>query len=254
MIRRFNRYELKYVIDARRYRELLADLRHFVRPDPMGDGDGFYRVTSLYYDSPTFAAYRSKVDGLKFRRKLRLRVYPRGADPRSLTEGHVEIKQRVNRTVQKRRVVLPLAAAADLCRGVEPIGEFDALDQAVISEVHYMVRSQHLRPACIVAYRRQAFVTDRYDAGMRITFDMQLEARVTSLAVQQAAKLRPFLPRDRMIMEVKVNERVPHWAVALLAKHECTLQRYSKYCAALEREKARLENALRHRAEAPWLT
>lgn len=254
MIRRFNRYELKYVIDARRYRALLADLKHFVVPDRSGDQDGFYRVLSLYYDSPNVAAYRSKVDGLKFRRKLRLRVYPRGNDVQHVTEGHVEIKQRVNRTVQKRRILLPLPAAVDLCRGIEPEGALDELDRAVASEVHYMVRAQHLRPTCIVTYRRQAFLTERYDAGMRITFDMQLEARATSLAVDAPAKCHLFLPRDRFIMEIKVNERVPHWVVALLAKHECTLQRYSKYCAALERERTRLALALSRAPEDPWTT
>jgi hypothetical protein len=82
-----------------------------------------------------------------------------------VTVGHVEIKQRINRTVQKRRLVLPLAQAEALCRAHEPPSELDALDAAVASEVHYMVRAQQLRPAAIVSYRRQAFVAERFDTG-----------------------------------------------------------------------------------------
>ena len=67
MIKRFNRYELKYLVDARRYQSMASDLAHFMTPDPHGDIDGFYRVTSLYYDSPGLSAYWSKLDGLKFR-------------------------------------------------------------------------------------------------------------------------------------------------------------------------------------------
>jgi hypothetical protein len=79
MIRRFNRYELKYVVDARRYHALIDDLRHFMVPDSHGDPGGSYPVVSLYYDSPEFEAYYSKIEGLRFRRKLRLGVIHRAA-------------------------------------------------------------------------------------------------------------------------------------------------------------------------------
>ncbi|MBM4356243.1 MAG: VTC domain-containing protein [Deltaproteobacteria bacterium] len=115
-IRRFNRYELKYLIHASEYRRLVRDLEPFMTPDPHGDVDGFYRVTSLYYDSPDYQCYRAKIDGLLFRRKLRLRIYP-GTNILQVKKGFVEIKQRMNRTVQKRRVILPLSQAKALCHG-----------------------------------------------------------------------------------------------------------------------------------------
>lgn len=253
MIRRFDRYELKYIIDARRYERFVADLTNFMVPDDHGDARGFYRIVSLYYDSPSFEAYRSKVEGLRFRRKLRLRIYPPHGDVRKATEGHVEIKQRMNHTVQKRRLVLPLPVAEALCAGQEPDIPLDELDQAVSSEVHYMVRAQHLRPACIVAYRRQAFVTDRFDTGMRVTFDMQLAGRNTGLRITEDNSNRYFLPLDQFVMEVKVNQRVPHWMVALLSKHECNLQRISKYVKALDHEQSRWDIALAHKEDEPWL-
>ncbi len=142
MIRRFNRYELKYVIHASRIPALVDDLLYFMEPDSYGDGDGFYRVTSLYYDSPDLAAYRSKVEGLKFRRKLRVRIYP-GNDIRGVTKAFAEIKQRYNRTVQKKRVTLPLEDAEALCAGdLDPYTHEEPLDQAAASEMLYMVRAK----------------------------------------------------------------------------------------------------------------
>jgi hypothetical protein len=246
MIKRFNRYELKYVIDPRRYRRLVADLGHFMVPDTHGDVDGFYRVVSLYYDSPDLSAYWSKIEGLKFRRKLRLRIYP-GSHPRQVKTGFVEIKQRVNRTVQKRRIVLPLEEAHRLCAGDEIPTELDAADTATASEVAYMVRAQHLRPKCIVSYRRRAFMGGRYERGMRLTFDMQLQGRIHTQRVEETVRARYVLPPDRLIMEVKVNERVPRWMVALLGKHECQLQRVSKYCAVMAFGMSRLRSALSHK-------
>lgn len=65
----FNRYEIKYLVDV-------ADLevlrRHLVgRLDP----DAAYGVWSLYYDTPQLRFYWEKVEGLRFRRKLRIRHY-----------------------------------------------------------------------------------------------------------------------------------------------------------------------------------
>jgi len=160
----------------------------------------------------------------------------------------------MNRTVQKRRLVLPLHQAEELCRGIEPPGELDELDSEVSSEVRYMVRAQQLRPRCIVSYRRQAFLAERFDAGMRVTFDFDLAGRFTRLGVNEPGRLRSFLPHDRILLEVKVNERIPDFMVALLAKHECQIHRFSKYCAAVEAEAQRLQFLIAHRKDEPCLT
>ena len=246
MIKRFNRYELKYVIDARRYRALVQDLKHFMIPDQHGDVDGFYRVVSLYYDSPTLSAYWSKIEGLKFRRKLRIRIYP-GTDIRTVKEGFVEIKQRTNRTVQKKRLILPLGQAERLCSDAEIPERLDEQDLTAASEIAYMVRSLHLRPKAIVSYRRRAYMGGRYESGMRLTFDMQLQGRTHALNVNETAKNQYFMPPDWMVMEVKCNERVPVWVGSLLAKHHCQLQRISKYCAALANGVKLLHDASDHK-------
>ena len=246
MIKRFNRYELKYIVHAKQYRRLVDDLGYFMVPDAHGDLDGFYRVISLYYDSPSLSGYWSKLDGLKFRRKLRLRIYP-GANIHSVKMGFVEIKQRINRTVQKRRVILPLDQAEALCAGDEAPPGLDADDMATASEIAYMVRALNLRPKAIVSYRRRAYMGGRFEGGMRLTFDMQLQGRIHSLKVNEATKNRYFMPPDWLIMEVKVNERIPDWMVALLGKHECQLRRVSKYCAVMANGISRRHTAWSHK-------
>lgn len=248
VVKAFNRFELKYFIKAERYRALVADLSHFMQPDEHGDVDGFYRIISLYYDSPDFACYRSKIEGLRFRRKLRLRIYQSpGQELSSIDKGFVEIKQRFNRTTQKKRVILPLEEAKLLCAGERTPEGLDARDTTTAAEISYLVRAMQLRPAAIVSYRRRAFVGGRYETGMRLTFDQQLEGRTHALEVNQVAKNYHFLPLDWVLMEVKVNERIPTWLVALLGKYECSLQKISKYCAALAVGKSHLSRALAHK-------
>jgi hypothetical protein len=248
VIRRFNRYELKYVVHASRYQPLVDDLMRFLEPDEHGDRDGYYRVVSLYYDSPDYSFYHSKVDGLKFRRKLRVRVYP-GDDIRTVKTGFVEIKQRMNRTVQKKRIVLPLPEAMALCNGDYDKPFADEMDAVAANEVLYMVRAMGLRPKCVVSYRRRALVGSRYENGMRVTFDMQLQGRVHALTLTENAHNHYFIPPDWYVLEVKVNERIPDWMTSIIARHECELRRVSKYCAALKNGMDRLKFRLEHRED-----
>jgi hypothetical protein len=234
VIRRFNRYELKYIVPVAKVDAIAEDLQSLTEPDEHGGEQG-YPVTSLYYDSPTFDFFWAKIEGIKFRRKLRIRIYP-GDDIEQTTFGMVEIKQRINRTVQKRRVKLPLDEADALCRGVLLRDDLDTLDQQVASEVQYMVRAMHLRPTALTAYNRRAFVGGLYDAGLRITFDTHVGGRTRHLVVNHKAQNHLFLPPDWSIMEVKANDAVPDWVTSLLARHNCQLRRVSKYCAVLANE------------------
>jgi len=231
MIRRFNRYELKYIVTVKEAERIISDLETLTQPDRHGGHEG-YRVVSLYYDSPDLDFFWAKIEGIKFRRKLRVRIYPED-DIEAVTEGMVEIKQRINRTVQKRRLKLALEDAERLCAGSLDRNDLDPRDRQVASEVQYMVRAMHLGPTCITAYRRRAFVGGLYDAGLRITFDTDVSCRVHGLRVNQDAENHLFLPPDWCIMEVKVNDAVPDWVTSLLARHGCRLRRVSKYCAGL---------------------
>ncbi len=235
MIRRFNRYELKYIVTVAKVDQIIDDLLSMTQPDKHGGREG-YPIVSLYYDSPGLDFFWDKIEGIKFRRKVRIRIYPRSAAEggiEAVDTGMVEIKQRINRTVQKRRLALPLAEAEQLCDGTFERDDLDPMDQQVASEVQYIVQAMHLAPTCITAYRRQAFEGGLYDAGLRVTFDTMVSCRTHGLKVNLAAENHFILPPDWSIMEVKVNDAIPDWMTSLLARHGCRLQRVSKYCAGL---------------------
>ncbi len=245
MIRRFNRYELKYVVDAAVRDRLLPQLSLHMSPDREGSEDGTYRVNSLYHDTFDLRCYRAKLDGLNYRRKLRIRRYgsmEAGLEPVVM----VEIKQRINRTTQKRRIAMPLEDAYALCDGRLDPSFSDPLDQSVAEEVSYLVGSLQLGPKCVISYRRRALVGSRYEPGLRVTFDEDLQVSDASRGVEEGAERYRFLPADKTILEVKTNDVVPIWLSRLLAAHACTLSRYSKYCAGI----AHLRGPVRHaRAE-----
>lgn len=233
MIRRFNRYELKYVLPWSTCEAIMQDLQHHIPRDEHGGEDG-YRLISLYYDSPDFDFFWAKIEGIKFRRKVRLRLYANG-DVSRATECLVEIKQRISRTVQKRRLLLPIPEAEALVAGQAPPPGLDRLDAQVADEVLYLALAKHLRPAAITTYLRRAFEGQHRNAGLRVTFDTDVRARTHALKINANAQNQLILPPGWSIMEVKANDAIPVWVLALLGKHQCQLCRVSKYCLGLSR-------------------
>ncbi len=229
MIRRFNRFELKYVIPSRLRDAMLPEIQAQMNPDPSGE-EGVYDVTSLYYDTDDFACYRAKLDGIKFRRKLRIRRYG-PADGDANPKVTFEIKQRINRTTQKRRVPMRLETAYALARGQSPELD-DERDRAVVQEIDFLIRSRRQRATCLVSYQRQAFIGGQYEVGLRLTFDQAIWCNSKASLLDESGR-RFMLPPDYVVMEVKANNAVALWVSRMLARHGVCLTRFSKYCTGV---------------------
>jgi hypothetical protein len=243
-IKEYSRYEMKYLLTDGQSRQLVEVMSAYLKRDAYGDADGRYSITSLYYDTADYKAYWDKIEGHRFRRKVRVRVYGDQVMTPD-TNCFVEIKQRINKTLQKKRIVLPYVSATALC-GTGADVETEVMsdtDQAVIQEVQYLQNTLQLQPACVVSYDRLAFEGSEYDPGLRVTFDSNLKGRVHDLTLlsQSYAENHFFLSPEQCVMEIKVNYRVPYWLTELIGRYRCTLRRVSKYCTALEQSKVLLQ-------------
>lgn len=165
-IRKFNRFELKYIITLKQAEKFKQALRAYMIPDEHGLDNGRYALASLYYDSPALRCYWEKEYGIRFRRKLRLRRYESGESLTEETPIFVEIKQRVDRVTQKRRAVLTYREALRLCNDRQ-MPDYEPEDKAVIEEIYVFLWQYNLRPVSLVRYDRQAFVGSAYERGVR---------------------------------------------------------------------------------------
>jgi hypothetical protein len=223
----FDRYELKYVLHHRQAEAVLETLRPYVSRDENAGADGFYKVTSLYLDSPGLACYWEKLDGEKLRRKVRVRTY--GAHP---SRAFVEIKQRMNLGVAKRRTALPVAEAErrirEICQGRHESGD------KVLDEVFLLAHRDRLRPVIVVSYNRSAWF-DAWRRDLRITLDRNLKYRTLDLSLGgDPTRGRRFLPPSWCILEVKFDRILPSWLCTVLNRHDLQVKRVSKYCLSVE--------------------
>ncbi|UZN01628.1 polyphosphate polymerase domain-containing protein [Cellulomonas sp. S1-8] len=231
----FNRFEIKYLVPEERAEDLRNELRRHMDQDAHSGPSG-YPVTSVYYDSPHLTFYWEKIEGLRFRRKLRIRHYGTSDDLGPESMVFVEIKQRVNRVTQKRRVVLPYRDALRLCsaEGDEPCGEAAGRERGFLQEVATLVGELDLRPTVTTAYQREAWVGRDADLGLRVTLDHRLRGRDRDFHLSSESLNRLTLPPRLAVLEIKANERVPAWVTDLTARMNLDIVRISKYCQSVQ--------------------
>ena len=230
-IKDFNRLELKYIVSCDTIEPLVRALGSYVVPDPNNGPTGGYPIYSVYADSPQLACFWEKIEGLKYRRKVRFRRYG------DSDQIWLEIKQRIDRTLQKRRIRWPLAQ-------VEQVffqGELreDAIaepDDRVLQEILFLWRHYDLRPTMGTSYQRQAWFAAN-ESDLRITFDTRVQFHPSDLRLDAKAEpAKALIPPDQAILEVKYNHTVPLWLCRLLAEFDLQMIRMSKYCTAVDKE------------------
>jgi hypothetical protein len=225
--REFNRFEFKYRSTFRERERLLESVGPFIRSDINADASGIYKISSLYYDSPGLLSFWEKIDGVKWRRKLRLRVYH--ATP---SMAYLEIKQRIDKTVQKRRARMPLDEAEEWLRSLQANPPSDpSSDDAVLREIEYLFKTRHTEPKIVISYQREAFFATN-EEGLRITFDSRLKYRSANLSLRErlTEEGHYFCHPEEVIIEVKFNHRIPLWLCAAIQHLELQAERVSKYC------------------------
>ncbi|MCA8942538.1 MAG: polyphosphate polymerase domain-containing protein [Planctomycetes bacterium] len=228
-VRTFNRFELKFLLHHTQAREFVDRISAHVDFDEHAGDNGFYKVVSRYYDSRGLMCYWEKVDGEKYRRKVRIRTY--GTHP---DDAFVEIKQRYNLTVQKRRVRVPLPVAEDEFAKMDA-GDYTSDVDTVFDEVFNLRRRYRLEPKLIVSYNRAAFF-DRYKHDLRITLDRNIRCRNLDLDLATKRSVGPWaVPPTHLVLEVKFNEQAPRWICTVLNALDLQVVRLSKYCEGIER-------------------
>lgn len=226
----FTRREQKYLITMEQYEELIDQISPYMRADKYGI-DGKYTVTSLYFESPDNKIYFETKNKLKFRQKLRLRVYN---ETDINGTAFFEIKQKHQKVVNKRRMILPLAEAYRYLGSTEiPLNHVETSNTQVLREIDHFRRLYNLRPEMVVSYDRHA-LHGVYDPELRVTFDLNLRCRNDDLYVENGPQGENFIDPNLVVLEVKVNDSVPLWLTRILQDLHCEQRSASKYCTSSE--------------------
>src|SRR5699024_9456971 len=163
----FRRKEQKYLITKSQYEELVNRISPKMRSDKNGI-DGKYTVTSLYFESPDKTIYFETKNKLRYRQKLRLRVYD---DTDENGTAFFEIKQKHKKILHKTSMMLKQKEEKiHLPQTLQqPLLNYETSNEQVMREIHYFRQSYALYPEMIVSYDRHAMHRIEH-TQLRMTF------------------------------------------------------------------------------------
>jgi hypothetical protein len=230
----FYRYEFKYFLSLQHREEVESEVANFMNFDGHvhEDLDQAYYVRSLYFENEASTHFYEKTDGIRVRRKYRLRTYGTSFDPE--LPIYLEEKNRNLDRVQKHRVRIdpkhleifynPLQCdeLLELYSGVELIERFlfDALRRSI-------------QPKLLVDYIRRPYVS-AYDMNFRVTFDSTLLTTATNQLFPSSSSNWLESLAGYTILEVKFNRRIPVWFHRILQSHNMRRLSFSKFVQGME--------------------
>ena len=226
------RHEFKYVLNQFQARSIESFVRKIgLQRDESQNGS--YPVTSLYFDTPTLEDYYDKLAGLKYRKKLRTRVYENRFE-NNKNKIWLEIKEKHDMNINKTRCAISIDVLQKLL-DKDVVGFSSAAssqENEFLKRFAYLYWSKGYRPHIIVRYNRKAYV-DRFFSSIRLTFDSDLETCTWNNFKYNNAIMTP-VQQHAVIMEIKFHTAMPWWFREIINRFGLSRQAISKYTTAAD--------------------
>lgn len=235
---RFERLELKYLIDETTAERIRGDIDPYCNPDPHSDacaigraGRAGYDIRSLYLDSPALAFHAAKLRCDPYRIKLRVRTY---SDTSAAT---LEIKRRECQIIDKTRAVVDREYVELAAMGVEVPTTRKPSSLLFLREFARVAADAGAIPTLHVRYEREAYES-AVDQYARVTFDRNIRVRRADgwnlcppdsgwcLFDDYWRSDHPTLP---IVLELKCETIVPFWLLDIIRRYELIQSTFSKY-------------------------
>lgn len=231
-----DRLELKYLIPEWAVPAVRDAIQPFCALDfhSAQSPSRMYVIESLYLDTPSRSLYRVSRNRRPDRFKVRIRRYGDDQSPVFL-----EVKNKTHGVIRKARTRLTQAEWRERLAARIPADASPAE-----REFRYRLERHDLRPALIVRYEREAWVSTINGYG-RVTFDRQVCVQACPtlgfsvdprawLPIDTRQALQTVVPRA-VVLELKCTLDVPRWMSNLTERFGLNRRGVSKYCNGVER-------------------
>lgn len=214
------RNELKYSINYFEYTTISQKLYNVLKEDK-NNGEGGYKVRSLYFDSYGNTDFYAKLSGLEKRKKIRLRIYHHD-DP----DVKLEIKRKVGDLQEKKSVIITREDAQSLIDM-----NYDVLldyNSDVATNIYHILKTGALRPVVLIEYQRKAFIHPMNN--IRITLDSEIKSNENNF--EFFAKHPVLAPTDyfyQAVLEIKYNDFMFAWISNIFKPYHLERTSFSKY-------------------------
>lgn len=233
-----SRIEHKYLVRTDRLLHLRKALDPYLRFDHYAarNPSGEYTVRSIYFDTRNLDFYHEKIDGLRVRKKVRVRGYD---DFLKNAMVFLEIKKKKDSFILKHRSPVefqslkPLLASGDVQKYVYPSNGYSYAPENA-KRFLFQIHHRALRPYILILYEREAYYS-KFHHDLRITFDKNIRSLscvpLDSLYRQDGFV---FTMPGYFILEIKSVIQYPYWLNQIISHFELKQQSLSKYTMCID--------------------
>lgn len=231
-IQTFKRHERKYLLSTQTYQLLLKRLEPFMTYDDYCAKNGFYTVYNVYYDTIDDYFIRYSIAKPYYKEKVRIRSYVVPTDDKQ--HIFLEVKKKIGKTGNKRRVVLPLKDAINFIeRGIIPKTD-NPLDTQIIKEMTVLFSDYPIFPKTAISYNRVALF-GKNDNEIRMTFDTNIFTTRDTVDLKNGHIGENLLPNNTILFELKIGDSMPLWLSEILSELHIFPAKFSKYANEYKR-------------------
>lgn len=224
------RYEFKYILNKKTSDQIEKEARNFMIYDGhvKKELNNKYFVRSLYFENNFSSNFYEKVDGMKIRRKYRLRTYSNFFDPK--VPIFFEVKGRISERTYKKRINIKNKY---LNLFLSQSQNFNLLNlypnnEMIINFIFDSFR-KNLKPLILVDYKRRPYI-NKFGLYFRLTFDTNLlSSKTNNLFSNDKYSSWLECKAGYTILEVKFDRSIPAWFHRIIQCYNLKRRSVSKF-------------------------
>ncbi len=221
----FNRYEYKYIIDAKTYEKMIEIMDEHMELDLHNINHHSYTIANIYFDTKDDYLIRHSLEKPQYKEKLRMRLY---GVPGENSKVFLEIKKKYRGIVNKRRTTLGLDEAYRFVESGEMPRVKEYMNEQVLHEIIYFLHCYKLEPKVYLAYNRIAYF-EKDNPDLRISFDTNIRTRRYDVHLEDGDYGERLIDDNTYLMEIKTARAMPLWLAHTLTEldiHRCSFSKY----------------------------
>ncbi|MDB4845923.1 polyphosphate polymerase domain-containing protein [Candidatus Pelagibacter sp.] len=244
-IQSFSRYEFKFLLNKDKARLIENESQYFMKFDKNVNKNSDYKyfVRSLYFDDINSSNFYEKVDGMKIRKKYRLRTYSKINN--STNPIFLEMKGRINQRTYKNRTLIN---SSDLHIFFDKKKYVNLLDiygknNLVINNFLFDTYRKNIFPRVLIDYKRKPYINQN-GLNFRLTFDTEImSSKNNRLFDNNNLLFWEECKSGYTVLEVKFERSITPWFHRIIQNYNLKRMSISKFVMGVEQSKIAQETS-----------
>ena len=210
------REEIKYVVNTKSFNILKNNFDRLLKKDRNAK-DGYYVITSIYFDNYKKESYNQVKDGISLRWKYRIRFY-------NYDDSFIRLEKKYKRNGLTKKIGIQITKEEfnKILKGSIKISKDNS---ELLNELIVKMNTEYLRPIICIEYSRIPYIGVLNDVRITLDYDICYCKKFDNLF----DKDKKVYYINEQVLEIKYNNYIPDFILDNLKYTNLSTSSFSKY-------------------------